>query len=71
MPACDIFICCTSCKDKSNQNPTKKTQNCYNQDSTPGGSAQTFKGMLAYMKMFKPTIVIWENVQEVDKEVVG
>ena len=67
VPACDIFICCTSCKDKSPQNPQKAATNCYNKTATPGGSAQTFQGMLEYMEVYKPSMVIWENVTDVDK----
>ena len=48
--------------------PHKEESKLLQPGLTPGGSAQTFKGMLAYMKKFRPAIVIWENVQEVAKE---
>jgi site-specific DNA-cytosine methylase len=67
VPSVDIFVCCTSCKDFSKQNP-KRTQGLVTQQtSTPGGSAQTLRGLNAYIEAHRPTIVIFENVAAIDE----
>ena len=66
IPSVDIFICCTSCKDFSKQN-TKKTQGLVTQQtSSLGGSAQTLRGLNAYIEAHRPTIVLFENVDGID-----
>ena len=67
VPSVDIFVCCTSCKDFSKQN-TKRTQGLVTQQtSTPGGSAQTLRGLNAYIEAHRPTIVLFENVAGIDE----
>ena len=66
IPSNDIFFCCTSCKDFSKQN-TKRAQGLVTQQtSTPGGSAQTLRGLNAYIEAHRPTIVLFENVDGID-----
>ena len=67
----DIFMCCTSCKDWSKHN-TKKTQGLVTQHaSTPGGSAQTLRGLNAYIAAHRPAIVLFENVDGIDDSKEG
>jgi len=63
----DIFVCCTSCKDFSKQN-SKRTQGLVTQQtSTPGGSAQTLRGVNAYIEAHRPAIILFENVDGIDE----
>ena len=46
----------------------RNDKSVYLDEETPGGSAQTFKGMYNYMVKHRPTIVFYENVKDIDKE---
>ena len=45
VPDFDLLICSTSCRDFSKYNQNKAKTTIFTLDSTPGGSAQTFKGL--------------------------
>ena len=64
VPSCDIFVCCTSCKDISRLSPASGL--VLKQTQSPGGSSQTFHGMLAYIDAARPAIVIFENVEAIN-----
>ena len=67
IPSVDIFVACTSCKDFSKQH-TKRTQGLVTQQtSTLGGSAQTLRGVNAYIEAHRPTIILFENVDGIDE----
>ena len=38
----------------------------FEQGRSPGGSAQTWTGLMEYMHIFRPDIVFYENVSEID-----
>ena len=67
VPECCIFVCCTSCKDISRLNNSSGVGGLVlQQTSSPGGSAQTFRGMLAYIEWARPAIILFENVEAID-----
>jgi len=65
VPSCDIFVCCTSCKDISRLSP-KASGLVLQAAQSSGGSSQTFHGMLAYIDAARPAIVIFENVEAIN-----
>ena len=71
VPQVDILLIGTSCKDMSRANPNKARHNqVLLNDTSDGGSAQTFKGMLAYIDSHSPSIVVFENVDTIDDAVL-
>ena len=42
-----------------------------NKSESKGGSAQTWRGMLAFIDLARPSIVFWENVDTVEKAAKG
>ena len=63
VPHVDLLVVGTSCRDLSKANPNKsKNQNVLQQATSRGGSAQTFRGMLAYLDAQRPPLVCYENV---------
>ena len=64
----DILVLGTSCKDMSRANPSYKVGGppVLLSESSKGGSAQTFHGMLAYVESHAPQLVIFENVDTMD-----
>ncbi|CAE7907967.1 SSRP1 [Symbiodinium sp. KB8] len=75
VPQVDILVLGTSCKDMSRANHPKSSARGGSQnsqslvlsmESSKGGSAQTFRGMLAYCEKNSPAIVIFENVDAID-----
>ena len=67
VPAVDLFIVGTSCKDinRANVGAVRK-EVVLNQASSKGGSAQTFRGLLDYLDSKKPAIVLFENVDAIE-----
>ena len=65
-----IFFCSSSCKDLSVQNSKRAKGNCLAPDSnaTPGGSKETFWALTDIMGEWRPDIVFFENVTQLDKE---
>jgi site-specific DNA-cytosine methylase len=68
VPAVDLLIVGTSCKDLSKANPNKykHQQAVLSQSSSRGGSAQTFRSLLAYLDAHRPALIIYENVDAVE-----
>ena len=67
-PPVDILVVGTSCKDMSRISPYfKQSRTILRQDWSPGGSAQTFRGLLAYIDRCPPNLVIYENVDSMDE----
>ena len=67
VPQVDILILGTSCKDMSRANPNKsRSSPVLLADSSKGGSAQTFRGMLAYTDAHSPSLIVFENVDTID-----
>ena len=69
VPACNIFVCCTSCKDFSRLTPPGQALAGRGplllQPSSRGGSAQTFHVMRSYITWARPAIVLFENVEAI------
>ena len=63
VPHCNIFVCCTSCKDMSRMSPP--CGKILAETTSTGGSADTFKGMLAYIDVARPAILVFENVESI------
>lgn len=71
VPDVDIFVCGTSCKDISSLSSGGRTpsgQLVFEMQSSPGGSAQTFRGFLAYIHAHRPALVLFENVEKLADE---
>ena len=71
VPACDIFVCGTSCKDISVQGSLKGRYAgapVLQGSWSPGGSAQTFRGFIGYCQWAQPSIVLFENVENLATE---
>ena len=67
-PPVDILVVGTSCKDMSRMSAyIKQSRTILRQDWSPGGSAQTFHGLLAYIDRCPPNLVIYENVDSMDE----
>ena len=66
VPHCDILIVSTSCKDLSNLSNHKNTEPVLGKPTSPGGSADTFNGMLAYLDQKKIELLIYENSDNLD-----
>ena len=70
VPSVDVFHCCTSCKDMAKNNNTPNVI-VLNKVASKGGSAQTWRGMLAFIDKARPSIVFWENVDTVENTTGG
>ena len=71
VPQVDILVVGTSCKDMSKINVAARQHAnagalVLSGTSSRGGSAQTFRGMLAYVDSRSPSIIIFENVDSID-----
>ena len=68
VPPVDILVVGTSCKDMSRMSAySKESRAILRQHWSPGGSAQTFHGLLAYIDRCPPNLVIYENVDSMDE----
>lgn len=64
----DVFVVGTSCKDLSSLSTKGRGARhdlVFNETWSPGGSAQTYRGFLAYVKTHRPGIVVFENVDKI------
>ena len=66
VPAVDLLIIGTSCKDMSRANNSAPKGPVLKMDASKGGSAQTFKGFMRYLESANPAIVIFENVDSME-----
>ena len=66
----DVLVLGTSCKDLSRANSSVDRQKLVLAETqSKGGSAQTFRGFLAYCEGHRPTLIIYENVDSIDDKV--
>ena len=66
---CDILISGTSCKDFSRASSSYKASDTLllqQADSSVGGSVQTFRGFLAYVRRHPVSVILLENVDALD-----
>ena len=68
VPAVDVLVIGTSCKDMSRANPSAPKGLVLKQDSSRGGSAQTFRGFLAYLEQHSLSVIFFENVDAMADE---
>lgn len=69
-PSVDILVVGTSYKDLSKANPNKRKdseQATFTQAHSRGGSAQTYHGLVAYLRKKRPPLVVFENVDTLDE----
>ena len=68
LPPVDILVVGTSCKDMSKCSVYfKQSRPVLSREWSPGGSAQTFRGLLAYLDRCPANVVIYENVDSMDE----
>ena len=69
----DLWIVGTVCKDMSKQNLNRQRHKgpVLKGLTSPSGSAQTFRGFLAYVSSHTPSIIVFENVDAMDDKDVG
>jgi len=66
VPAADILCCCTSCKDVAKPNTRNRSDaasdaSVFTQNTSAGGTAQTWKGFLNYLERHRPAVFFFEN----------
>ena len=62
VPGADVLCCCTSCRDVAKPNTKNKSDgSVFKQTTSAGGSAQTWKGFLAYLEVHRPVLFFFEN----------
>ena len=71
IPTVDILVVGTSCKDMSRANSTAPKSAVLRMDTSKGGSAQTFQGLLRLLDANPPAIVLFENVDAIDENKEG
>ena len=70
VPSVDLLLVGTSCKDLSKANPNKsqdRQRATFSLMHSRGGSAQTFRGLMGYLKNRRLSFVVFENVDTLDK----
>ena len=70
VPSVDLLLVGTSCKDLSKANPNKsqdRQRATFSLMHSRGGSAQTFRGLMGYLKNRRPSFVVFENVDTLDE----
>ena len=67
VPRVNLLFAGTSCKDFSKANPNKNKVQVLGKASSPGGSAQTLNGLLAYLSKQVLDLLIFENVDTLDE----
>ena len=71
VPSVDLLVVGTSCKDLSKLNHTPahdSNRPVLEQNSSRGASAQTFQGLLGYVRSHRPLFVIYENVDAISDQ---
>ena len=66
VPGSDILCCCTSCKDVAKPNTRNRSDaqsdaSVFTQNTSAGGTAQTWKGFLNYLDRHRPAVFFFEN----------
>lgn len=74
VPSVDLLVVGTSCKDLSKLNHTAPgaghdtTKPVLEQSSSRGASAQTFQGLVGYIRSHRPLFVVYENVDAISDQ---
>eukprot|EP00435_Cladocopium_sp_Y103_P067075 s554_g29.t1 len=72
VPAVDVLVIGTSCKDLSRANSSvDRKKLVLSQATSKGGSAQTYHGFLDYVAAHQPTMIVYENVDAIDDKVTA
>ena len=72
VPSVDLLIAGTSCKDMSRANSsTARNQLVFSAETSKGGSAQTFHGLMQYVERHRPLMVLFENVDSMEDVTPG
>jgi site-specific DNA-cytosine methylase len=68
VPDCDILVASTSCKDlsKLSSNRNKFEGPVLDRKESPGGSADSFRGLLTYMDSHSIEMLVYENSDNLD-----
>ena len=68
VPDCDILVASTSCKDLSKLSSNKfgKEKPVLSRNESPGGSADSFRGLLTYMDSHSIEMLVYENSDSLD-----
>ena len=66
VPGCDVLAVGASCKDLSKMINTKFKQPVLSLQTSPGGTATTFRGLLGYLDAHSVDVVIYENSDNMD-----
>ena len=72
----DLYYASGSCKDLSSENSGRVKGSCYKlvggkRQQTTGGSSETFWAITEIMAKFRPDMVFFENVQDIDRDTGG
>ena len=66
----DVLLLGTSCKDLSRANSSvDRSRLVLAQGTSRGGSAQTYKGFVQYVRTYKPLVIVYENVDAIDDKI--
>jgi site-specific DNA-cytosine methylase len=68
VPDCDILIVSTSCKDLSKLSNAKFAEPVLSLQKSPGGSADTFRGLLSYLDGHHAGMLVYENSDQLDDQ---
>ena len=66
VPGCDVLVVGTSCTDLSKMSNTKFKQPVLSLQTSPGGTATAFRGLLGYLDAHSVDVVIYENSDNLD-----
>ena len=66
VPGCDVLVVGTSCKDLSKMSNSKFKQPVLSMQASPGGTANTFRGLLGYLSSHSVDVVVYENSDNLD-----
>ena len=70
VPSSDLCAAGTSCKDFSRASSSyEKGTNISDMQTSVGGSADTLHGLLGYLARHLVSIIVWENVENVDEDI--
>ena len=68
VPGCDVLVVGTSCKDLSKMTSNKFKHPVLSMQTSPGGTATTFRGLLTYLDSHSVDVVIYENSDNLDPQ---
>ena len=68
VPSCDFLVVSTSCKDMSPLSSSKFANPVLSLNHSAGGSADTFRGLLAYLDNHEVVALFYENSDHLDSD---